>query len=213
MKKLALGMAAALLIGTCFEVNATPKKVIITRHGNKVIGSWSPCMSLQGIERAQAMVPYFSNTPIYQDPPISHVFASYVAEPKPQYRPKQTCQPFADYINVPLNTDFKPTEHKKTANEILKNPKYDGDTVLLCWEHHNIPDLVAAFGPKKPEKWPEEVFDQVYVITYDDEGNSDIELVLQKLIFGDRANFDDKPADLKEIPMPCPKGIADPVNE
>ena len=158
------------------SLNATPTKVIITRHGDKVPNG--SCLSLQGLERASAFVPYFSNINEYKNPPITHVFAAYVGGPTPYIRCKQTCKPIADHLKVPFNTTFGPDQVAEAAKEILTNPLYDNASVLLCWEHHNIPNLIVALGAEDPGPWEGDIFDQVYMITF----YNDAKPLLQKIL-------------------------------
>lgn len=202
---------ALALSFTLIEVSDTfaiPKNVIITRHAEKFQND--DCLSLQGLERASALVSYFSGNSIYNNPPISHVFAAYQEGPNPHsgqhsyIRAQQTCAPIADHLKLPLNSGFTPEQVKETAHEILTNPKYDNATVLMCWEHRQIDSLIEALGGKAPNKWPHDVFDQVYMLTYEGKGKSTFQQYLQKLMFGDRATFEDKPHPLPPIPVRCP---------
>ncbi len=181
---------------------AKPAKVLITRHANKVEHGY--CLSLQGMERAQAFKYYFSKTGTYQHPPIKHIFAAYRGGKKPYIRPKQTCQPLADFLGIPLNIQYEPEQTQEIAKEIMTNPKYNNASVLLCWEHHEIPHLVEAFGGGKVDRWHGKIFDQVYVLTFGEDAQPKVEKVLQKLMFGDRNDFSEKPHPLPEIAIPCP---------
>jgi hypothetical protein len=55
---------------------------------------------------------------------------------------------------------------------------YSGETVLICWHHGTIPDLLKAFGAK-PQKlwflggeWPDDVFGWLIVLRYDQNGKA-----------------------------------------
>lgn len=185
MKKILLGLASLLVISTA--VHATPKKVIIIRHAEKIQKGLD--LNLQGYERASALPYYFSGTPLYNDLPISHVFATSLDEPKPLRRTSQTCRPTADHLNLPLNTQFKNTETNEIAEEILKNPKYNNSTVLICWSHGHIAPIVQALGGEDPGHWSHNTYDQVYMLTFEGSSKPKFQKILQKLMFGDRAAF------------------------
>ena len=191
----------SLLSNTVFAI---PKNVIITRHGDKVLPHGF-CLSLQGLERAASLAYYFSDTPHYNTPPISHIFAAYSGQPKPYIRCQQTCQPTATHLKLPLNTTFTFTEVKEVAHEILTNPLYDNATVLMCWEHEHIASLVMALGGENPGFWPDNIFDQVYLLSYEENNKPKLQKFLQELMFGDRASFKDEPHPLPQVPVPCPK--------
>ena len=201
MKKKILILASLFLLGTIYAVNAipkkvTPKKVIITRHANKIphlkgaILEGPNELDLQGYERAAALAYYFSGTRLYNTPPITHVFATGLKNADSSVRPIETCTPTANHYHLPLNIDFNPTQTKELAQEILTNPKYNGSTILVCWEHHNIRPLVLALGAEDPGKWNADVFDEVYMLVFDETGKPTLTKILQRLMYGDRATFD-----------------------
>lgn len=201
MKKQSIILAIAVLMGVSFRAEAVPKNVIIIRHGNKTPGEMH--LNLEGYERAAALPYYFAKTPLYNNPPIAHVFAAGLSDldkPDESIRPIETCTPTADYLKLPLNIDFKHTQNKELAQEILTNPKYNNSTVLICWEHWNIRPLEIALGAEDLGHWKGDVFDQVYLLTYTP-GNPKptIQVILQKLMFGDRATFSSP-----EPPLPSP---------
>ncbi len=203
MKKILLLFICCLSISTFSSLKATPRKVIITRHGDKVPGGF--CLSLQGLERASAFVHYFSDLNTYQAPPITHIFAASRKGSKPYIRCKQTCKPLADYLKIPMNTDYAPDQLTEIANEILTNPKYDDASVLLCWEHNHIPPLIVALGGDDPGTWDDNIFDQVYLLRYKKGQKPQVQKILQQLMYGDRSTFSAPPSPFPEIAVPCPK--------
>jgi hypothetical protein len=193
MKKIFL-IAICLIFGNFSLIFATPKKVIIIRHAEKIQGGIN--LNLNGYERSAALAYYFSGTPLYNDPPISHIFATALEEPDSSVRPIQTCTPVANHYKIHLNIDFKHTETDKIAEDILNNPKYNGSTVLICWSHGHIRPMVLALGGEDPGNWPKDIFDQVYLLTYNGSRKPKFEIILQKLMYGDRASFTDAPLPL-----------------
>lgn len=183
-----------LMLGALTNVWATPKNVIIIRHAEKIQGGNR--LNLQGLERAGALSYYFSGTPLYNNPAPTHIFAASLEEADSSMRPIQTCTPIANHYDLKLNIDFKHTETKEIAEEILKNPKYNDSTVLICWSHGHIRPIVLALGAEDPGKWPKDIFDQVYLLTFNNPGKPKLQKILQKLMFGDRASFTDKPLPL-----------------
>lgn len=50
-----------------------------------------------------------------------------------------------------------------------------GKTVVVCWEHGNIPDITKNMGtisPKPPSSWPDDRFDVVFVLKSKDAGKT-----------------------------------------
>jgi hypothetical protein len=193
MKKTLL-TTLCLLTGTLPPGFATPKNVIIIRHAEKIQGGNE--LNVQGFERAGALPYYFSANPLYNNPSPTHIFATALEGADSSVRPIQTCSPTANHYDLKLNIDFKHTETKELAEEILRNPKYDNSTVLICWSHRHIRPIVLALGGEDPGKWPKEIFDEVYLLTYDTSAKPKLQKILQKLMYGDRTSFTDKPLPL-----------------
>ncbi len=126
---------------------ATPKNVIIIRHADKVPGRMF--LSAKGYERAAALPYYFLETPLYNTPPISSIFAVGLGDlggPQESARPIETATPTAVRYKLTINSNFKQGDHKALVQEILTNKKYDGKTVLVCWEHKEIHKVIEALG-------------------------------------------------------------------
>lgn len=176
------------------ETYAKPKHVILIRHGEKIPGENH--LDLKGFERAAALAYYFSGTPLYNQPPITHVFATALSNADSSLRPIQTCTPTANHYRLPLNIGFQVNQTQEIAKELLTNPKYENATVLICWSHGHIRPIVQALGAPDPGHWNKNIYDQVYVITFDEKGNPSLEKILQKLMYGDRTTFNDSPPPL-----------------
>ncbi len=178
-----------LLLGTFSQLGAIPKSVILIRHAEKI--PKEKHLNLKGFERAAALPYYFSFAPLYNNPPISHIFAAALDGSEASHRPIQTCTPIANHYKLPLNMHFKPRQTKELADELLSNPQYDHSTVLICWSHGKIGKIVSALGANDPGNWTTDIFDQVYVVTFEKGKKPASQKILQKLMFGDRLTFAD----------------------
>ncbi len=176
----------ALLLITSIQVSAIPKAVILIRHGEKIPDENH--LSVKGLERAGALPYYFFNTPLYNNPPITHIFAAGQENANSSIRPIQTCKPTADVYKLPLNTSFNSDQTSEIAKELLNNSIYDNATVLICWSHGHIGKIVTALGAENPGKWKHDVFDQVYLVTFEKEKAPKVQTIYQKLMFGDRSD-------------------------
>jgi len=188
--------------GHIHSANALPKNVIIIRHADKIPGKNE--LDLRGFERAAALAYYFRGTPKYNDPAPTFIFAAALDDSDSSVRPIQTCTPIANHYHLDMNIDFKPKETTELAKEILTNPKYAKATILICWEHHNIRPLTIAFGAADPGFWDHNIYDLVYMLNYDNGPKPTFEKILQKLMFGDRATFNDLAPPL---PPPSKKNV------
>ena len=75
----------------------------------------------------------------------------------------------AKALKLKVQTPFHGKDYAELAKLILGNPAYSGKTVVVCWNHEEIPQLAAMLGVNpEPPKWKGSVYDRVYLITYRD---------------------------------------------
>lgn len=153
-----------------FGQSADTLTIFIIRHGEKSnnydslscdsAGTVGDNLSCRGLNRALALADVL---PAKLGIP-GHV---YVAQPQTgkktgSSRMFQTITPFAVKYNLSLNTEFKETQTGKAAKSIKKKK----DTVLVVWEHGNIPPLVKSLGVTGTiPKWPCTDFDSIWMVT------------------------------------------------
>lgn len=189
-KVLSLSISIGVFCAFNTPINAKPKNVIIIRHAEKIPGENH--LDLKGYERAEALAYYFSGTPKYNNPPPKYIFSQGLEQADASVRPIETCSPIAKHYELPLNIEYNRTQGEALAHELLTNPKYNNSTVLICWSHHKIPSLMTALGADNPGPWPSNIFDQVYFLSYDGGSKPKLEVILQKLMFGDRSKLSDE---------------------
>jgi len=159
--------------------NAT---ILIIRHAEKPLSG--PELSLAGVERAAAYVPYFQSftAPGGGQLAIEHVFAA--ASSPDSERPVLTVTPLAEALGLVIDDSVADKDYKALAHKLLAHDSpYDDSSVLACWHHEHAIALAEALGIRKdmpptipwpgPAGWPEEVFGWVLVIAYDGEGAID----------------------------------------
>ena len=153
----------------------TCMKIVIVRHGEK--DDKDQNLSPRGHTRAFAL----GSALQLQYGTADFVFAS--KNSKISDRPVETITPYAKTIGKKIRTMFPDSDHKKLAKKLAK-AKYDGKTVVICWHHGTIPELITALGATPPyKKWPEEIFDRI--IELDFSGSLVMTNKPQKLLFGD----------------------------
>lgn len=99
-------------------------------------------------------------------------------------RPRETVTPLAARLGLTVDTTYAKGGESALAKECAARP---GPT-LICWEHGEIPAILAAFDhvdPAPPSKWPGSRFDLVWVLTPRSRGWSFTQ-VPQLLLDGDR---------------------------
>ena len=82
------------------------------------------------------------------------------------HRTCQTIQGLADHLGLPVDTPFEVGDEPQLAASLLSTCP---GVVLICWEHHHIPVIAAAF-PVVPDavipgKWPGDRFDVIWALT------------------------------------------------
>ncbi len=146
-----------------FQVWATPAQIIIVRHGEKLDDQHND-LSPQGCERAFQLTNFFKN---YQQ--VVAIYAQGVKKATSSIRPLETIAPTAKMLSLKINNSFLRDDVSGISHEILTSSAYQGKTVLIVWEHSAILDLAPALGVRLAanlQKWPDSIFDQAWVITY-----------------------------------------------
>jgi hypothetical protein len=175
-----------LIFWTCWTapLAAKPAQVILIRHGEKPPEGHE--LSLRGRERAAALVPFFQGDERVLEfgTPVA-IYAQPVTDKNKSRRPVQTVQALADALKLKVIERFAHEDYAKMVEEILTKPAYDGKMVLVCWEHHVIPDIVKALGVDGPPRWHGDVFDRLWVVRFHKDGAIKFHNLPQKLLYGD----------------------------
>lgn len=178
-------LTSALLLAPCAWLVALPAQVIIMRHAEKPPSGVD--LSTKGKERAAALVPFFQNTPeLLHYGGAAAIYAAAAPKESSSKRSIQTVQGLADALKIPVSDRYEVDDYKAMVEEIKTNPAYVGKMVMICWEHHVIAEIARAFGVlQAPARWPGEVFDRTWVITFQSMGRPTFQNLPQRLMFGD----------------------------
>lgn len=193
-----LWAAAALLIAVVALVwadhpeqsglrNAT---VLIIRHAEKPdVGS---VLNARGEQRAAAYVDYFNPLKLNGEALTPERLIAAGDSPESS-RSRLTLTPLAARLNLPVEQPYINGDIHKLVKLLRQGNQ--AKTVLIAWHHGKINKLIAAFGGNSTaligrEKWPDEVYDWVIVLRFDEKGRlipSQSENVQQHLLPGDGA--------------------------
>jgi hypothetical protein len=191
VRSIAMYRALVLLLLACCPwaapAEGKPAQVVLIRHGEKP--PEGDGLSLKGRERAAALVPFFLGTPdlLRHKPPVA-IYAQRPSEKRPSTRPVDTVRGLAKALKLEVIDKFTHSKFGQMVEEINSRPEYEGRTVLVCWEHHALPDIARAFGAKgAPDKWPGEAFDRCWALTFGEDGGAAFRDLPQRLLFGDSA--------------------------
>ena len=156
-----------LSAATC-AVSARPAEIILIRHAEKPFEETNVHLAPQGQERARALVPLLTSKALFITNGLP--VALFAARPTPRghgQRTAETLEPLAHKLKLPIQTPYGSGEYGSLARQILKDPRLDGKTVVVCWVHDCLPELADALGAKHhPGRWKATVFDRAWVITF-----------------------------------------------
>jgi hypothetical protein len=178
-------LLVGLVVLVAARAIAQPAQVIIIRHAEKPDEGNE--LSLQGEERAAALVPYFLKTDevLKFKTPVA-IYAQRPKGPTSSLRSIQTVKPLADALHLRVNDSFERDDFKNMVDDIVHKKEYEGRMVLICWEHKVIPEIALEFGVEDaPTKWPGEDFDRTWVITFKPSKRPHCKNLPQKLMYGD----------------------------
>ena len=148
-------------------MSKTPR-IMFIRHAEKPADSNNPHLSPAGLKRAERLVSFMTTDPVVTrfGLPVA-VFATQTTKHDNGQRTQETVAPLARALKLPVRTPFLGEDFGSVALLILWNREFAGKTVLFCWNLEELPQLAAALGvTPEPSKWKGDVFDLVYVITY-----------------------------------------------
>ncbi len=177
-------MGLCVLFGLAGVALAQPAEVILIRHAEKpAVGNE---LNQKGRERAAALVAYFLETPELLEFKTPVAIYAPLATRDHSVRSAETVAPLAEALRIPLNRSFRKDETAQLAHEILHDKRYDGRTVVICWEHKVIPLIAKALGAAgAPDKWHGEAFDRTWVIKFSPGSTPTFQDLPQRLMFGD----------------------------
>jgi len=179
-----LFILACFILTFATRAQATPAKVIIIRHGEKPIEGNE--LSVQGCERAYLLPNFFKQW--------SQFAAIYAQQPngkKSSLRPIQTVTPTALKYNLKINNSFRRDEYEKMTVDLLDNTNFDGKVIIVSWEHTLIPKIAEGLGVRLNASlgyWPGSVFDQAWVITFNQLNTPHLDIVAEFVLPTDIEN-------------------------
>ena len=169
------------------QKEATPRLVLLVRHAEKPSGEkTSVGLGAGGERRAGALPGSFAKSTSRPDPLATPDFIFAAKDSKHGRRCTETVLPLAEELGRRVNAEFANDDSAKLATEVLGNPQYAGETILICWHHGNLHGLAKEFGATgAPDRWKSGVFDRVWQITYAPSGKAMVADLPQRLMPGD----------------------------
>ena len=186
-------------IGQNGRVSTPPDVILISRHAEKPdphegsVGvdkhgkTDEHSLSVRGWQRAGALAALLAHAP--QVPHSSIVRPARVVATKPtkharSRREVDTATPVAERLGLRLIDDHGHGDLDALADLVLGDPS----PILVVWHHGEIPQVAVALGAdpdQVPHAWPEHRYDLLWVLTRNEVGSYDLDIVPQRLLAGD----------------------------
>jgi hypothetical protein len=201
-----LSVASVWFIGTNASAQDSAKKntkvpqqVLIIRHAEKTGEKDDIHLSKKGKERTEVLYKLFVASKDRPDPFPTPDFIFAASNSKGSHRPLETVTPLAMKLKMSINDMFdsklpaagaldgkEKTGMLGLRDKLFSESKYFGKTILVSWRHSTLPELAKTLkASKTPAKWEDEIYDRVWQITYDDQGNATFLDRPQRLLPGD----------------------------
>ncbi len=156
------------------SANATPKEIMIIRHTDKLIQDEpGPALSAPGLARSISFAFYFLKR--FGEPDfIIAADDEKITGKEIAIRSIQTVAPLANLLQerhpnqpYPILHPYPSDNFQQLADDLLKQPMFNGKRVLICWSHQRIAKLTAALGvTDNIPDWPRPDYDTVYDLQF-----------------------------------------------
>lgn len=150
--------------------NAT---ILIIRHAEKP--STGSGLSPEGEARAHAYVHYFQKFRVGAQR-LTPEYIVAADDSDHSQRSRLTVEPVAQALGMKPDLRFQAKRSQDLVQELQSSPH--GKVLLICWHHHEIPELLRRLGADPEEllpggEWPAPQFGWVLRLSYDKNGQLD----------------------------------------
>jgi len=150
-----------------FDCNVTAQnktlKLVFIRHGEKSDGSDN--LNCQGINRSLQLPAVLFKK--FGKPSNIYIPALGLGDVTKHARMLQTITPFVAKYMLTINSEYDESDYKKLGKALLRE---DG-TIIIIWEHKNIPSILEYLGVNANLNWPDNDFDSIWIVTFN-KGNA-----------------------------------------
>eukprot|EP00668_Euglena_longa_P005783 GGOE01006824.1.p1 GENE.GGOE01006824.1~~GGOE01006824.1.p1 ORF type:complete len:202 (+),score=25.83 GGOE01006824.1:111-716(+) len=138
--------------------------VVIIRHGEKDVDLSSNSLNQLGWERSLWLVEWVNRTlPRFTNgTPVTKLLTSIPQPDGLHVRPIQTITPLSIELNLPIQPC---PDARCSFDHSVKHLTQRGGTVLVCWQHEDVKDMMALFGFDVPD-WSDLDYETVYIIDW-----------------------------------------------
>jgi phosphohistidine phosphatase SixA len=151
----------------------TNSRILLMRHAEKSGDPMDPHLSQDGYARATKLADFIPAT--FGIPQF--LIATSISEHS--VRPIETLEPLSTKIGVSVEATYADRDYSALVSQLLSEPRYAdaGALIVVCWHHGNIPPMAHALRAKLgsyPDPWDADVFNQILVLSYLDDGEPKI---------------------------------------
>ena len=174
----------------------TPKVIYLIRHGEKPgdaqVESADDGIHLSAVGHSRAEALGQQKDRIFGltgEQGVDYLFAASRSEHS--MRCLETATPLSRALKLKLHRKWACEEYDKAAKALLGKRKYHGKTLIVCWHHGELPNLIHALGgsvevkPMNGGKWDGLTFDRVIKLTFNGDGTVQTESLPQCLLYKD----------------------------
>ncbi|HZR19463.1 MAG TPA: flagellar basal body-associated protein FliL [Verrucomicrobiae bacterium] len=145
--------------------------ILIIRHAEKPVSGSG--LATEGQARADAYVGYFRSLRL-DSQPVHLDYLVAAEDSEHSLRSRLTLDPLARSLGLKPDTRFQSKRPQDLVREL--KARSHGKVILICWHHHEIPQLLQDLGadPSRllPEgEWPGQQFGWMLRLRYDEEGH------------------------------------------
>jgi hypothetical protein len=145
--------------------------ILIIRHAEKP--EFGLGLAPEGRARARAYARYFQELRL-DSKPLRLDYLVAADDSEHSQRSRLTLEPLAEAIGLKPDLRFQARQSLDLASELRS--RSHGQTILICWHHREIPDLLRALGADPDRllphgQWPAQQFGWVLKLPYDHQGH------------------------------------------
>jgi len=155
---LALSCCLAFFCANCVNAQYKNLKLVFIRHGEKQDDGDN--LNCQGLNRSMSLPAVLYKK--FGKPGNVYIPALGMGEATKHTRMLQTISPFIIKYNLNLNSAFEEKDYKDVGKALLK----ENGTVIIVWEHKNIPAILNYLGVRNNLDWPGDDFDSIWIVTF-----------------------------------------------
>jgi hypothetical protein len=134
-------------------------KLVFIRHAEKSVDGDN--LNCQGLNRSMLLPPLLYKK--FGIPVNIYVPSLKQGDVTKHARMLQTILPFMVKYNLSANTDFDEEDYKGISNALIR----EKGTVIIVWEHKNIPPILNYLGLGAYHlRWPENDFSSILIVTF-----------------------------------------------